>query len=92
MSTLDLTLLLNGIERGAAGRARSPLRMVLVQGEALSLPPACTRLGILSGTAWITQAGVDTFLQPGTFFDVSAMSDRAVISTIGSVPLFFEMR
>ncbi len=92
MSTLDLALLLNGVERGAAGRARSPLRMVLVEGEALVLPRACTRLSILSGTAWITQAGRDALQQPGTCFNVAAASDRAVISAIGPLPLCFEMR
>ncbi|MGA2378617.1 MAG: hypothetical protein ABSG85_04860 [Spirochaetia bacterium] len=92
MSTLDLTVLLNGVDRGTVGPARFPLRMVLVEGEALRLPLSRMRVSVLSGTAWITQAGQDTLLQNGAFFDLSAAADRAVISAIGAVPLCFEMR
>jgi len=92
MSTLDLTLLLNGVDRGAVGPARAPLRMVLVEGEALRLPLSLKRISVLSGTAWISQAGRDTLLKSGAFVELSAASDRAVISAIGIVPLCFEMR
>ncbi|MGA2642883.1 MAG: hypothetical protein ABSG21_18480 [Spirochaetia bacterium] len=92
MSTLDLTLLLNGVDRGAVDPARASLRMVLVQGEALRLPGSRMRVSVLSGTAWITQTGRDTLLPSGAFFELSAASDRAVISSIGSLPLCFEMR
>jgi hypothetical protein len=92
MSTLDLTMLLNGVERGAVGPTDSPLRMVLVEGEALRLPLSCMRVSVLSGTAWVTQAGMDTLVQTGTFLDLSAVADRAVISAIGTMPLCFEMR
>lgn len=91
MSALDLTMLLNGVDRGASGPARSALRMVLVEGEALRLPLSRMRVRVLSGTAWITQAGQDTLLQNGAFFDLSAAADRAVISAIGPLPLCFEM-
>lgn len=96
MSTLDLSLLMNGVARGAvrgaARTAESPLRMVLVEGEALRLPLSMVRVSVLSGTAWITQSGADTLLQAGVSFDLSAAADRAVISPIGTVPLLFEMR
>jgi hypothetical protein len=95
MSTLDLTMLLNGVERGAAPGARrpaqSPLRMVLVEGEALRLPLSPMKVSVLSGTAWITQAGTDTLIEAGACFDLSAAADRAVISALGTVPLLFEM-
>jgi hypothetical protein len=95
MSTLDLSLLLNGVDRGAArGALRSaqpPLRMVLVEGEALRLPLSLTHVSVLSGTAWITQAGSDTLLQAGDGFALSAAADRAVISAVRKGPLFFEM-
>jgi len=89
---MDLTMLLNGVDRGADGPARSALRMVLVEGEALRLPPSRMRVSVLSGTAWITQAGQDTILQAGALFDLSAAADRAVVSAIGTLPLCFEMR
>ena len=92
MSTLDISLLMNGVPRGAVRPADSTLRMVLVEGEALRLPLSRLRVSVLSGTAWVTQAGGDTLLQPGESFDVSAAADRAVISPIGTVPLLFEMR
>lgn len=101
MSTLDISLLMNGVPRGAGRpadpnateyRGGSTLRMVLVEGEALRLPLSRLRVSVLSGTAWVTQAGGDTLLQPGESFDLSAAADRAVISPIGTVPLLFEMR
>ena len=96
MSTLDLSLLLNGVDRGALRGAldaeQSPLRMVLVGGEALRLPLSPMTVSVLSGTAWITQSGIDTLLQVGACFDLSAAADKAVISAVGTVPLLFEMR
>jgi hypothetical protein len=96
MSTLDLSLLLNGVERGTARGAlrpaQSPLRMVLVEGEALRLPLSPMKVSVLSGTAWITQGGTDTLLKAGGCFDLSAAADRAVVSALGTVPLLFEMR
>lgn len=92
MSTLDISLLMNGVPRGTVRPADSTLRMVLVEGEALRLPLSRLRVSVLSGTAWVTQAGGDTLLQPGESFDLSAAADRAVISPVGTVPLLFEMR
>jgi hypothetical protein len=103
MSTLDLGLLLNGVDRGTGrgaahsaetlgDRWRPPLRMVLVEGETLRLPLSRMRVNVLSGTAWITQTGTDSLLQAGASLDLSAAGDRAVISAIGKGPLFFEMR
>jgi len=96
MSTLDLSLLLNGVDRGIARGAmrstQSPLRMVLVEGEALRLPLSLVKVSVLSGTAWITQAGADTLVHAGACLDLSAAGDPAVISAIGKGPLFFETR
>jgi hypothetical protein len=65
MSTIDLGRLWNG----ASGAARTfrdfPLRMVLVQGEALRVPQRFVGLRVLSGTAWVTQAGKDHCLAAG---------------------------
>jgi len=92
MSTIDLSLMLSGVDRRAARRTDSPLRMVLVEGEALSLPLSRMTVRVLSGTAWITQAGTDTLAQAGASYDLSGAADPAVISAIGLLPLCFEMR
>lgn len=96
MSTLDISLLMNGVVRQAARNTARPadsaLRMVLVEGEALRLPLSRLRVSVLAGTAWITQSAADTLLPAGGSFDLSTAADRAVISPIGNVPLLFEMR
>ena len=93
MSTLDLSLLLNGVDRPVRGTAnpQSPLRMVLVAGEALRLPLSSMTVGVLSGTAWVTQAGTDILLQAGARLDLSSAADSAVVSAVGTVPMLFEV-
>ncbi len=87
MSTLDLSLLMNGVPRGAVrGAARGaespadfPLRMVLVEGEALRLPLSRLRrerpLGHRVDHA--VRLGYAAAGR-GTSFDLSAAADRAV--------------
>jgi hypothetical protein len=95
MSTMDLSLMLSGVDRRVArgaGSADTPLRMVLVENEALSLPQSGATVRVLSGTAWISQAGIDTLVQSGTTYGLFGAPDHAVISVIGPQPLCFEMR
>jgi hypothetical protein len=92
MSTIDVGLLLNGVPRGSAGCSNSPLRVVLVEGEALRLPRESAVLRVLSGTAWVSQAGLDTLVQAGERFAQVCGADPAVISPLGRVPLLLEMR
>ncbi len=92
MSTFDLSMMMNGVQRGPARPQDSALRMVLVEGEALRLPLSGLRVRVLSGTAWITQSGVHTLLKEGGAFNLTAATDRAVISPLGNVPLLFEVR
>jgi hypothetical protein len=93
MSTIDLGLLLNGMGRGARARCTdSPLRVVLVEGEALKLPAGSSLLHVLTGAAWVSQAGLDTFLQAGDRFRPARDADPAVISPLGRIPLLLEMR
>jgi len=99
MSTIDLGLLLNGMDRRArsagsrecAGSAESPLRVVLMQGEALRLPLPRASLSVLSGTAWVTQGGQDRVLHSGECMTAGG-TDRAVLSALGTVPLLLEVR
>jgi hypothetical protein len=100
MSTLDIALLMNGAgrrterrtDRGDARPEQPALRMVLVEGETLRLPLSHMRVSVLSGTAWITQAGTDTLLHGGACLDLSTGGDQAVISAVGKGPVFFEVR
>jgi hypothetical protein len=92
MSTIDVGLLLNGVPRGAVGGSNSPLRVVLVEGEALRLPRKSAVMRVLSGTAWVSQAGLDTLVQAGERFAPADGADPAVISPLGRVPLLLEMR
>ncbi len=97
MSTIDLGLLLNGLDRRARRSAGSadadaPLRVVLVEGEALRLPPARTHVSVLTGTAWVTQCGEDRILLAGETLTAAANADCAVVSALGNVPLLIEVR
>ncbi len=93
MSTIDVGLLLNRVDGRALSRcADSPLRVVLVEGEALKLPRASRLLRVLTGSAWVSQAGRDTFLQAGERFRPTEGRDPAVVSPLGRLPLLLEMR
>jgi len=95
MSTIEIGLLLNGVGRRAAGSAEStdaPLRVVLVEGEALRLPRSRTSIRVLAGSAWITQRGEDRFLMAGEAMTATAGPDRAVVSALGAQPLLLEVR
>ena len=95
MSTIDVGLLLSGVGRGsreAAGAADAPLRVVLVQGEALKLPRGSALLCVLTGAAWVSQAGQDLFLPAGERFHPQPDADAAVVSPLGGVPLLLEIR
>ena len=89
MSTIDLGLVLNGMDRRSrtAGSrdssAPAPLRVVLVQGETLRLPSSRASLSVLAGTAWVTQCGEDQVLQAGQEMTAAACPDRAVVSALG---------
>ena len=100
MSTIDLGLLLNGMDRRAAGTsgaagaasADAPLRVVLVQGETLRLPRSRSSIRALAGSAWITQCGEDRVLMAGEAMTAAAGPDRAVVSSLGAQPLLLEVR
>ncbi len=98
MSTIDLGLLLNGLDRrarrasGSADSAEAPLRVVLMEGEALRLPASRTRVAVLTGTAWVTQSGEDRILMAGETLTAAANADCAVVSALGNVPLLIEVR
>ncbi len=92
MSTAEMTLLFQGVERASAETAPSTLRLVLLPGETLRLPGAQVRIRALSGTAWITRQGKDILLTAGEARELPAARDCTVISAIGTEARSFEVR
>ncbi len=92
MSTAEMTLLFQGVERASAETAPSTLRLVLLPGETLRIPGTRARIRALSGTAWITRDAKDILLAAGEQRDLPAARDCTVISAIGTEALLFEVR
>jgi hypothetical protein len=67
-------------------------RMVLYKDELYHLPKANQRIQILSGCAWLTQAGQDFILPRGEKISLESAKDSALISALGQTPLVFEIR
>jgi hypothetical protein len=92
MSTAEMTLLFQAVERkGACSQSDTALRLVLLPGEVLSVPPTRGTLRVLSGTAWVSLEGKDLFLCRGEFIDITRRADPPVVSGLGRDPLLFEV-
>jgi hypothetical protein len=92
MSTAEMTLLFQGREhQGARGQSGSTLRLVLLQGEVLRVPPTRGTLRVLSGTAWVSLEGEDILLGRDQFIDIARRSDPPIVSGLGREPLLFEV-
>jgi hypothetical protein len=92
MSTAEMTLLFQGVERAVSATTPSVLRLVLLPGETLRIPRTYASITALSGTAWITRGGKDILLTSGERCELRAARDCTVISAIGSEALLFEVR
>ena len=91
MSTAEMTLLFQAAERkGACSPFDSALRIVLLQGEVLRVPPASGTLRVLSGTAWVSFEGRDMLVSRGEHINIARRVDRPVVSGLGG-PLLFEV-
>jgi hypothetical protein len=92
MSSLDISLSLNGIERRAVvGSSTTPLRIVLCAGETIRLPRRAARITVLSGTAWVTEGGRDLVLASGGSVEIGAAADSPIISAVGTEALLLEL-
>jgi hypothetical protein len=69
----------------------SMLRLVLYKGELYRVPAASQGLRVVSGTAWVTMAGQDVFLEAGEEAVFTAKDDKAVASALGHVPVVLEV-
>ena len=93
MSTLDLTFLLERAERTAArGQTAAPLRILLVAGEAVTLPPRSASVRVLAGTAWLTCGGSDVILAAGQSARLDAGKRCSVVSSVGAEAVLVEVR
>jgi len=89
MSTAEMTLLFEAAERkGACSSSDSSLRIVLLQGEVLLVPPARGTLRILSGTAWISFEGRDMLLSRDEYINIALCAERTVVAGLGGALLF----
>jgi hypothetical protein len=92
MSTAEMTVLFQAAERkGVCSSPDSALRLVLIPGEVLRVPPTQGTLRVLSGTAWVSLDGEDILLGRDQFLDIAGRADRAVVSGLGGRPLLFEV-
>jgi hypothetical protein len=90
MSSIDIPVVLNGFgRRSFVEKEPVPLRIVLVQGEALSVPRSLHTVRVLSGKAWITVNGRDVVLCAGERTDLGR--SRNVISAVGNQALLFQL-
>jgi hypothetical protein len=94
MSSLDVPVLLNGIDRQTrADSSARTLRIVLCPGEVLRLPRGRRlQIHVLSGVAWLTHAGADAVLRAGSAFPVPRALDCPVIGALGADALLFEVK
>lgn len=92
MSSLDIAVSLNGIERRAAVvSSRTPLRIVLCAGETIRLPRRPAEITVVSGKAWITEGGRDTLLSAGGCLRIGMAADSPIISAVGTEALLLEL-
>jgi hypothetical protein len=70
----------------------SMLRLTLFPGETYQVPRPFGRVGIWTGTAWISHAGQDRRLTAGEEMRFDLRRDRPIISPLGASTLTFEIR
>ncbi len=91
MSSLDISLSLNGIERRARViPSETPLRIVLCEGETMRLPRRPSEITVLAGKAWISEGGRDLLLVAGGCVRVGTAADCPLISAVGKEALLFQ--
>ena len=92
MESSDIALVLQNAARSVpARRARIPLRFALYSGELLRIPRDRQHLHVLSGTAWISVAGMDVVACPGKCAKLVRTQYPALVSALGGQPLLFEI-
>lgn len=67
------------------------LRLMLRHDELFRLPPASRGVQVVAGSAWLTVAGEDIFLQCGQTFWLLSGKDSTLVSALGQSPLILEI-
>ena len=65
-------------------------RMVAYEGEVFRVPEG-RFLRVVSGKAWLTHGGRDVVLRPGERAWLGGQDDVALVSSLGSQPVIFEL-
>lgn len=76
---------------GSSQPAQIAQRLVLYGGELYRVPAAYSTLRIKTGTAYITQAGLDRILQAGQALQLDGTADVALVSPLRSEQVVLEL-
>lgn len=69
----------------------NPYQFTLKKGEIFRVPSGCREVHVLSGVAWITEAGQDIILTSGEKASLASNKGLAILSSLGNVPLILEV-
>jgi hypothetical protein len=69
----------------------APYHLTMEKGEVFRVPSGCQELHVLSGIAWITDAGEDIILTSGEKASLASNKGLAILSALGNVPLILEV-
>ena len=67
------------------------LRLMLRHDELFRLPPTSRGVQVVAGSAWLTVAGEDIFLQCGQTLWLLSGKDSTLVSALGQAPLILEI-
>jgi hypothetical protein len=67
------------------------VRVMLMGREILPVPAGIHRLRVRSGQAWVTVGGRDLTLGRGQEVGLGSRAGKAVVSTLGQVPVVVEL-
>ncbi len=92
MSSADITLAFEDVLRGSAGARPAVLRLAMRRGEALKIPATRRQISVLTGIAWVSQAGEDMLVGARGCLEILRGKDAAVVSPVGGDGLLIEVR
>ncbi len=81
MSGMDTALFFNEVARISRASKDAAIRLVLLRGEAMSVPKWLSRLRVLTGTAWISVDGRDMIVTEGQSVELPGLKKPANGST-----------
>jgi hypothetical protein len=92
MSSADISMILQNAARGVTATASRPvLRIALLPGELLQVPRERRQMHVLSGTAWVSECGLDTVADCGSCVNFLRSRHPALVSGMRGRPVLFEI-